>query len=129
MSWIRAEHKRPRIGQVCLVCFNGVVQNETYTYDGGDECQPFWARDELDRCPEVEDSDSWMPLPVYATSLPQAESWKPHAITWLREKVKEQQKINDEHPRHAACYPAWAERVHHIEQLAFELEDDYAKNV
>lgn len=124
MDWIRAEDKRPKIGQVCLVCFNGVVQNETYVYDGGDECQPFWARDELDRCPEVEDSDLWMPLPSYPTPIPQAESWKPHAVKWIREKAKAQQKINDDHPRHAACYPSWAQRVYHIEQLALELEKE-----
>lgn len=124
MSWIRAEHKRPRIGQVCIVCFNGVVQNETYTYDGGDECQPFWSREELDRCPEVEDSDLWMPLPTLMK--PEDDSWKAPAAAWLRAKAKEQQKVNEDYPRHAECYPSWGERVHHFNRLAFELEKDLA---
>ena len=62
-GWISAKDKYPRIGQQCIVCIEGIVQNEIYTLDGGDECPQYWSRDDIDECPFVKDSDYWIPLP------------------------------------------------------------------
>ena len=62
-GWISAKDKYPRIGQKCIVCIEGIVQDEIYTLDGGDDCPQYWSRDDIDECPFIKESDYWMPLP------------------------------------------------------------------
>lgn len=69
MKWISILDKHPRIGQICIVCFNGVVQDDTYEFDQGDcndfgGVESFWDREELDEGRSIKDNDFWMPLPV-----------------------------------------------------------------
>ena len=65
MIWISVENGLPAMGEKVILFANGVVQEETYTVDHGDEvgAKFFWSRDGLDECPPVKDTDKWMSLP------------------------------------------------------------------
>ena len=66
-GWISVEDKLPHTGDLCLICINGVRQNEVYTFDcadSGEYSSPyFWSRDDLDECPTMSPRDLWQPLP------------------------------------------------------------------
>ncbi len=66
--WNKITDKLPSIGVKVIVCFNGVVQHETYHLDCGDlpsgGVEYFWDRDGLDNGKVVVESDLWMPLPA-----------------------------------------------------------------
>jgi len=63
-EWISIKDKWPRLGQKVLLYSNGVVQNEIYYLNQGDEVGYFWDRDDLDNSPLVIEDDYWMPLPA-----------------------------------------------------------------
>lgn len=78
-QWVSVsfEHwELPAIGQPVLLCIGGVVQNETFTLDQGDDGfgggEYFWSRDDLDECPAVAEGQSWMPLPSPPTGASQS---------------------------------------------------------
>jgi len=52
----------PKLGQKVILFSNGVVQDESYTLDRGDDGY-FWGREDLDECPEVKEGDAWIPWP------------------------------------------------------------------
>lgn len=52
----------PKLGQRVILFSNGVIQNDSYTLDQGDDGY-FWSRDDVDECPEVKAGDAWMPWP------------------------------------------------------------------
>ena len=52
----------PKLGQRVILFSNGVIQNDSYTLDRGDDGY-FWSRDDVDECPEVKAGDAWMPWP------------------------------------------------------------------
>lgn len=73
-GWIRASERRPRLGQRVLVCSgDGIVQDETFTYNRDDSNFDFWDRDEIDGILVSED-DLWMPKP--AAPAPEAQKGK-----------------------------------------------------
>jgi hypothetical protein len=67
-GWNKITDKLPPIGETVIVCFNGVVQHETYFLDCGDlpggGVEHFWDRDGLDNGKIVANSDLWIPLPT-----------------------------------------------------------------
>jgi hypothetical protein len=67
--WTSVKDDLPRLGQKIILLSNGVVQEETYSLDRGDEGGDFWARDELDKCPPVQPEDYWKPLPKPPAAL------------------------------------------------------------
>lgn len=67
-EWISVKDILPSIGQKVILFSNGVVQEDIYQLDAGDTSdycalQYFWARDDIDVCPDVSVNDFWMPLP------------------------------------------------------------------
>jgi hypothetical protein len=52
----------PKLEQRVILFSNGVVQDESYTLDRGDDGY-FWWREDLDECPEVKEGDAWIPWP------------------------------------------------------------------
>lgn len=62
-GWISVKNELPHYGQRVLLYSGGVVQNETYTFDEGEQGGPFWDRDDLDEGVSMKESDFWQPLP------------------------------------------------------------------
>lgn len=63
-EWISVKERFPKLGQKVILFSNGVVQEEVYMLDEGEEVDKFWSRDDLDVSPLVDADDFWQPLPA-----------------------------------------------------------------
>lgn len=72
MSWKSVKDELPKIGQKVILFSNGVVQEETFMFDMADkndlETECFWSRDDLEECPELQQSDFWQSIPTTPSS-------------------------------------------------------------
>ena len=65
-------HDWPTLGEKYIVRLNGVLQEDIYAFDQGDDGaygmgEYFWYRDDLDECPLFDsENDEWLPLSALA---------------------------------------------------------------
>jgi hypothetical protein len=66
-EWKGADGEMPKIGQKVILCRNGIVQTDTFTFDSGDagdyHTAYFWSNDNVDDDVPLLASDRWQPLP------------------------------------------------------------------
>ena len=84
VAWRKvADSNLPPLGTKVIVCIDGVVQDEQFELDCAD-CDPytggsggyFWSHPDCDPCPEVKETDLWMPWPtLYAAPPSTADGW------------------------------------------------------
>ena len=67
LPWHDVDKEWPAIGERVILFANGVVQEDIYEFDCGDDGfgggEYFWGRDDVDECPKVESGQFWMRLP------------------------------------------------------------------
>lgn len=61
-------------------------------------------------------------VPPPVTGGSHGQNWRVQAAAWLRQKARDQEKINAECPEHVKCYPSWTSRVLQLNLLANELD-------
>lgn len=87
-GWINTEDKRPRIGDKCFICINGVVQHEAYEYVESAVCTAYWSRDDVDEFPFVKDGQLWIKVDDISAAV-QATKKRDREIKRLRELIAE----------------------------------------